>query len=143
MAGIRLRLVESEKPIPDGQAKTEIAIGFNVVGRVMNPVHVRRHNQLAQRCIYRPRQGPVGMVELCKGVQGNLKEKGGPGRNAEREHDGGSRAIWGERWDRRRAGRSGGGTAALATRQESHNRNVPVTKPINIAVSLIPARLLQ
>ena len=62
MAGLRLVAVGSEQAIPPGQVEAEVAVGLARLDRVVDPVHVRGHDDPAQNAVE-----PRGQRARCRG----------------------------------------------------------------------------
>ena len=84
----RLRPVGAEQPVPPGQVETEVAVGFGRDVGVVDPVHVRRHDEPAQRPVEPRGQAQIAVIEHRGAVQQHLENQHGHGRRAE-DDDGG------------------------------------------------------
>ena len=84
----RLRTVSAEQAIPPGQVEAEIAIGLLPVDRVVNAMHLGRHDDEAQHAIKPRRQADIAVVEHGRGVEQHLEDQHGQRRRAEHQ-DGG------------------------------------------------------
>lgn len=74
MPGIRLRLVCSAQAVPDGQAKTIVGVMLGTMHGMVNPMHVGRDEHEAKPAINRLRQGKIGVIEECRGVEHDLEK---------------------------------------------------------------------
>ena len=59
----RLVAVGAEQTIPPGQVEAEIAVGFIVLDRMVNPVHVRRNQEPAQDPVNTLRNLHIAVIE--------------------------------------------------------------------------------
>ena len=86
MTLFRLVNIGSEHVIPDGEIEAVIGIGFLMDDGVVNPMHVRRHDDPAQYTVHPERQSEIGMIEHGPTVEHNLKYQNSQGRRA-KQHD--------------------------------------------------------
>ena len=63
MTGSGLSSVGTEEAVPPGQIKPKIAIGLTRENRVVDAVHVRRHNEPAQNAVHPARDANVGVIK--------------------------------------------------------------------------------
>jgi len=64
----RLIFVGAEQPIPLGQTEPVVAVGFPNDHRVVNPVHVRCHDQKPQQPIDAAGNRDIAVIEHGSGV---------------------------------------------------------------------------
>ena len=79
--------VRPEDPIPNGQAKSEIAVRFRFSNRMMNTVHVGRDKESSQSPIKFGRQADIAMGEDRGCVQDNLKNQDSQNGRPERQNN--------------------------------------------------------
>ncbi len=88
MAVAGLGGISAEQPVPPGQIKAEVAVGFRRVDGVMDPVHVRRHDEEAQDPVEAAGKLHVGMVEHGGRVQKHFEDQHRDSGRAEHGDDG-------------------------------------------------------
>src|SRR6266851_2080973 len=84
MSGFRLRAIGTEESVPPRKIESEIAVRLAPQDRVMNAVHIGRHDEPTQDALDSRRHPHVAVVEHGSGVQGNFKEQHGQRGGAER-----------------------------------------------------------
>lgn len=88
MAGRRLRAVGAEEPIPPREREAEGAAGLDGDDRVVDPMHVGRHHEQAQRVVGRLRQSEIRVAEQRAGIEQHLEDHHGDRRGSECRDDG-------------------------------------------------------
>ena len=83
-----LRPVSAEQPVPPGQVETEIAVGFGRDVGMVDPVHVRRHDDPAQRPVEPQGQAHIAVIEHGGAVQQYLENQHGHGRRPDDDNGG-------------------------------------------------------
>ena len=86
VSGSRLIPIGAENPVPPGQVKSEIAVGFPNDHRMMHPVHFRGHHEKTEHSINRLRQTHVAVIEQACRIQENLKENYGQRGNPQNKN---------------------------------------------------------
>ena len=84
MAGIGLLLIGTKNSIPPGEIETEIAVVLGGIGRMMDPMHVRRYHYQSQPSVDVLGDADITVVEH----RGNVKQHlGDYHRNESGPHD--------------------------------------------------------
>ena len=65
--------IRPQQAVPEGQIEPVIGIGLVHFHRMMNPVHIRRHQQPTQDAVQPQRQFDIGMVKLRHTAENRFK----------------------------------------------------------------------
>src|SRR3990172_1950125 len=83
-----LGAIGSEKAVPPGEVKAEVAVVFLNHDRVVHAVHLRRNHEQPQHTINAVRQADVAVVEHAGRIEQNLKEDDRGGGCSQQKHCG-------------------------------------------------------
>ena len=82
-----LSLIDPEQSVPPGQEESEITVRFNMLDRVMDAVHVRRHDEAPEPTVYVWLQRQIRVVEHRADIQNHFIPKHEDRRRADQDHD--------------------------------------------------------
>ena len=83
VARSRQRPIRAQEAVPPRKVEPEVAVGLEGQGRMMDPVHVWRHDEAPERAVNGERHLHVRVIEHRRRVQNHLEREDREDRRAD------------------------------------------------------------